>query len=67
MACLDGAVLVTTDEHACVIGRAAGFWRIIGAVERRYCRNGDLPHHRALTRLSQLDLGFGNFATWGCR
>jgi hypothetical protein len=34
VACLDGAVLVTTDEHRSVIGRAARLQRIVDAVER---------------------------------
>src|SRR5260221_475995 len=33
MACLDGAVLVTPDEHSGVIGRPAGLQRIFDAVE----------------------------------
>jgi hypothetical protein len=33
MACLDCAVLVTPDEHAGVIGSAAGLQWIFGAVE----------------------------------
>jgi hypothetical protein len=41
VACLDGAVSMTTDKHLGVIGRAAGLQRILDAVER-HCRDDDL-------------------------